>query len=197
MPVGRICIYCGSSDQSNSTYFDAAQKMGEVLASRSITLIYGGGRTGMMGILADAVLENGGQVIGIIPELFDTPALVHRELTELQVVRSMHERKARMAETADAFVALPGGFGTFEELFEILTWSQIGLHRKPIGILNVDSYFDPLLALIDHARSEGFIYSEHTDLLINEHEPTELLDRIEAYTLPPGLDKWVHRKEGL
>lgn len=196
MRAQRICVYCGSSDKSNSIYYDAARKMGEVLAGRSITLVYGGGGTGMMGILADAVLESGGQVIGVIPELFDTPALVHRGLTELQVVGSMHERKARMVEIADAFIALPGGFGTFEELFEILTWSQIGLHRKPIGILNVDSYFDPLLALIDHARSEGFIYSEHTDLLINGNEPAELLDRIEAYTLPTGLDRWVHRKEG-
>lgn len=195
MQLERVCVYCGSSDRSNSTYFEAAARMGRELAGRSITLVYGGGGTGMMGKLADAVLENDGNVIGIIPQLFETPALLHSGLTELHVVGTMHERKARMAEFADAFIALPGGFGTFEELFEILTWSQIGLHRKPIGILNVNRYFDPLLTLINHARSEGFIYSEHQDLLIDEQEPAALLDRLDEYTLPAGLEKWVHRKE--
>ena len=195
MQLRRVCVYCGSSDQSNSTYFDAAAHMGQVLAAHSITLVYGAGGTGMMGKLADAVLDSGGQVIGIIPELFNTPALLHSGLTELHVVGSMHERKARMAEIADAFVALPGGFGTFEELFEILTWSQIGLHHKPIGVLNVNHYFDPLLALIDHARAEGFIYSEHSGLLVAESGPEALLEGLEGYSLPSGLERWVHRKE--
>lgn len=195
MQLERVCVYCGSSDQSNSTYFEAAAQMGRTLASRAITLVYGGGGTGMMGKLADAVLENDGQVIGIIPQMFETPALLHSGLTELRVVGTMHERKAQMAEIADAFIALPGGFGTFEELFEILTWSQIGLHHKPIGILNVNRYFNPLLTLIDHARTEGFIYSEHKQLLINEADPGVLLERLEKYSLPTGLERWVHRKE--
>ena len=195
MLLKRVCVYCGSSDKSNSVYFDAASAMGCELAERSLTLVYGGGGTGMMGKLADAVLEHQGQVIGIIPKLFNTPVLLHGGLTELQVVGSMHERKARMAEIADAFVALPGGFGTFEELFEILTWSQIGLHHKPIGVLNVNGYFNPLLALIAHARSEGFIYSEHTALLVDEPSPAVLLNRLEAYEPPAGLERWVHRRE--
>ncbi|MEJ2012824.1 MAG: TIGR00730 family Rossman fold protein [Anaerolineales bacterium] len=195
MQLERVCVYCGSSDQSNSTYFEAAAQMGRTLASRAITLVYGGGGTGMMGKLADAILENDGQVIGIIPQMFETPALLHSGLTELRVVATMHERKAQMAEIADAFIALPGGFGTFEELFEILTWSQIGLHHKPIGILNVNRYFNPLLALIDHARAEGFIYSEHKQLLLSEADPDILLDRLENYSLPTGLERWVHRKE--
>jgi uncharacterized protein (TIGR00730 family) len=195
MQLERVCVYCGSSDQSNSTYFEAAAQMGRTLASRAITLVYGGGGTGMMGKLADAVLENDGQVIGIVPKLFETPVLLHSGLTELRVVGTMHERKAQMAEIADAFIALPGGFGTFEELFEILTWSQIGLHHKPIGILNVNDYFDPLLALIDHARAEGFIYSEHRQLFLNESDPGVLLDRLEDYSLPKGLERWVHRRE--
>jgi len=195
MSLKRICVYCGSSDRSNSTYFQAAADMGREIAARSLTLVYGGGGTGMMGKLADAVLQNHGQVVGIIPELFNIPVLLHAGLTELQVVGSMHERKARMAEIADAFIALPGGFGTFEELFEILTWSQIGLHHKPIGLLNVNKYFDPLLALIDHARSEGFIYSEHRELFAHEPNPAALLDQLETYQLPDGLERWVHRKE--
>jgi uncharacterized protein (TIGR00730 family) len=169
--------------------------MGAAIADRSLTLVYGGGSTGLMGHLADAVLGNGGRVIGVIPVMFETPELKHTGLTELQVVGSMHERKARMAQLGDGFVALPGGFGTFDELFEILTWSQIGLHRKPIGLLNVNAYFDPLLAMIEHARTEGFIYHEHIDLLLNEASPGALLDRLDGYVLPPGLEHWVHRRE--
>lgn len=190
-----LCVYCGSSDRVDTVYLEAATEMGAALASRSITLVYGGGSTGLMGRLADAVLQNDGRVIGVIPIMFETPELQHTGLTELQVVGTIHERKARMVEMADGFVALPGGFGTFDELFEILTWSQIGLHKKPIGVLNVNAYFDPLLALIEHARSEGFIYREHSGLLVTETAPDTLLDHLEQYILPPGLDRWVHRKE--
>jgi hypothetical protein len=190
-----LCVYCGSSDLVDHAYLDAAAEMGTVLAERSITLIYGGGSTGLMGRLADAVLQHGGQAIGVIPVMFETPELQHTGLTELQVVGSMHERKARMVELADGFVALPGGFGTFDELFEILTWSQIGIHTKPIGVLNVNAYFAPLLSLIDHAKSERFIYLEHSGLLVDETSPAKLLDRLEEYSLPAGLERWVHRKE--
>ena len=193
--IQNICIYCGSSDQMNTEYLQAASDMGAALVERGIRLIYGGGSTGLMGALADAVLENGGEVIGIIPKIFETPELLHTGLTELFVVGDINTRKTRMAEMADAFVALPGGFGTFDELFEILTWSQIGLHQNPIGILNTLDYFTPLLALIDHARQEGFIYNEHIDLLINEADPQALLTRMEEFERPPNLERWVQRKQ--
>ena len=193
--IQNICVYCGSSDQINAEYLQAAGGMGAALVERGLRLIYGGGGTGMMGALADAVLENEGEVIGIIPKIFETPELLHTGLTELFVVGDINTRKTRMAEMADAFVALPGGFGTFDELFEILTWSQIGLHTNPIGILNTLEYFTPLLALIDHARKEGFIYNEHIDLLINEADPQALLTRMDAFDRPPNLERWVERKE--
>jgi uncharacterized protein (TIGR00730 family) len=149
----------------------------------------------MMGRLADAVLGNRGKAIGVIPKIFETPELMHNGLSELHVVDNMHTRKALMADMADAFIALPGGFGTFEELFEILTWSQIGLHTKPIGVLNVAGYFNPLLNLVEHARSQGFIYSEHRQLLISESNPDQLIDELTRYKSPADLDRWVHRKE--
>ena len=147
----------------------------------------------MMGALADAVLHAGGSAIGIMPRQFDTPALAHRGLTEMILVDSMHQRKAMMAEMGDAFIALPGGFGTLEELFEILTWAQIGMHSKPVGVLNAEGYFDPLLALVEHARREGFIYSVHRALLACERTPEALLDRLAAYQPPAGLGRWVDR----
>ncbi|TFH37284.1 MAG: TIGR00730 family Rossman fold protein [Anaerolineales bacterium] len=191
-----ICVYCGSSDQIDEVFLTAADRMGKALSERGIGLIFGAGRTGMMGRLADAVLAHGGQAIGVIPKIFETPELMHHGLSELHVVDDMHARKAMMMALADAFVALPGGFGTFEELFEVLTWSQIGLHRKPIGVLNVANYFAPLLDLIQHARAQGFIYSEHRQLLISELQPEALLDSLAAYQHPEGLDRWVHRQEG-
>ena len=190
-----VCVYCGSSDQTDEVYLRAAQAMGEALSERGLGLIFGAGKTGMMGRVADAVLANGGQAIGVIPKIFETPELMHNDLSELHVVESMHARKAMMMELSDALVALPGGFGTFEELFEALTWSQIGLHHKPIGVLNIDNYFTPLLDLIEHAREQGFIYSEHRQLLISETQPQDLLDRLSSYHPPDGLDRWVHRKE--
>lgn len=193
--IQNICIYCGSSDHMNSEYLQAAGDMGAALVERGLRLIYGGGGTGMMGALADAVLENGGEAIGIIPKMFETPELLHTGLTELLVVDDINTRKTRMAEMADAFVALPGGFGTFDELFEILTWSQIGLHSCPIGVLNTQEYFSPLLALIEHAWQEGFIYNEHIDLLITESDPQTLLTRMEVFERPPNLEEWVQRKE--
>ena len=191
----RVCVYCGSSDAVRDEYRETARGMGRALAGRGLTLVFGGGGTGLMGALADAVLQAGGHVVGVIPQGFNTPKLAHNGLTELRVVSSMHERKAVMADLADAFVALPGGFGTFEELFEILTWAQVGLHQRPIGVLNALGYFDPLLALIEHARREGFIYAEHRSLLISEPDPGTLLDRMEAYQPPSGLARWLNRDE--
>jgi len=193
--IQNICIYCGSSDQMNAEYLQAARDMGAALAERGLRLIYGGGGTGMMGALADAVLEKGGEVIGIIPKIFVTLELLHTGLTDLIVVADISTRKTSMAEMSDAFVALPGGFGTFDELFEILTWSQIGLHTNPIGILNTLEYFNPLLTLIEHARQEGFIYNEHIDLLINESDPQVLLTRMEVFEPPANLERWVQRRE--
>lgn len=189
----RVCVYCGSSDSVPAGYLEAARAMGQALAARGLTVVYGGGRTGMMGALADAALAAGAQVIGVLPRIFHTPSLAHSGLTELYLVEDMHQRKARMAELADAFVALPGGFGTLEELFEILTWAQIGLHRRPVGVLNVQGYFDPLLGLIEHVRRNGFIYAEHRGLLLCEAEPERLLERMETYRPPDGLERWVAR----
>ncbi len=191
--VQTICVYCGSSDTIRDGYLEAARAMGSTLARRGKTVIFGGGRTGMMGALADSALAGGGRVVGIIPEQFNTDVLAHRALSELRIVPSMHARKALMAEMGEAFVALPGGFGTFEELFEILTWAQIGMHRRPVGLLNALNYFDPLLGLVDHARREGFIYAEHRALLVSESDPDALLDRLETFVLPDGLSRWVDR----
>jgi uncharacterized protein (TIGR00730 family) len=195
--LSRACVYCGSSDDVRPEYREAAADMGRALARRGITVVFGGGRTGLMGALADAALAAGGEVIGIIPQSFNTPVLAHPNLTQLRIVASMHERKQRMAEIGDAFIALPGGFGTLEELFEILTWAQIGIHEKPVGILNALDYFGPLLTLIEHARAEGFIYDEHRSLLACEADPEALIARLESYLPPQGLERWLTRAEGV
>jgi uncharacterized protein (TIGR00730 family) len=189
-----ICAYCGSSDRIPPVYLDAARQMGKALAERELTLVYGAGCTGIMGVLADAVLESGGEVVGVIPTLFNTPQLVHKNLTRLEVVTDMHTRKARMIELADAFIALPGGYGTIEELFESLTWAQIGLHQKPIGLLNSYKFFDSLLDWIDHARDEGFIYAEHRTLFTCADTPTKLLDALADHHPPAGLERWLTRE---
>jgi uncharacterized protein (TIGR00730 family) len=171
-------VYCGSSARVRPVYLEAAAEMGRALAARRLTIVYGGGRSGLMGALADAALLAGGAVIGVIPDHFHTAEHAHNGLTALHVVPSMHERKARMAGLAQGFVALPGGYGTFEELFEILTWAQIGLHSRPIGLLNTQRYFDPLLALIDHAASEGFLEKARPVRPIAEPHPEPLLSRL-------------------
>jgi hypothetical protein len=187
----RICIFCGSSDDVSPFYLETAYAMGRAVARRELTLIYGGGGTGMMGRLADGALEAGGRVVGILTEQFDTPALRHARLSEKRVVPTMHQRKAMMGELSQAFLALPGGFGTLEELFEVLCWAQLGLHQRPIGLLNTRGYYDPLLAAIQRARAEGFIYQEHHDLFFTEPEPEALLDRLDGYRPPPGLERWL------
>jgi uncharacterized protein (TIGR00730 family) len=174
-------------------YIKAARNMGEVMAARGLQLVFGGGSTGLMGAVADAVLDAGGEVIGVLPEHFNKPELAHSRLTRLELVDGMHTRKARMAELADAFVALPGGFGTLEEFFEILTWAQIGLHRKSVGLLNIYSYFDELLKFLEHANREGFTFWEHQRLYCQAEHPEELLDALAAYQPPEGLERWMQR----
>jgi len=188
--VRRVCVFCGSSAEVSHEYLAAARRMGEAIARRGWTLVYGGGGTGMMGALAEGTLRAGGAVIGVLTEQFDVPALRYPALTERRVVPTMHERKTLMTDLSDAFVALPGGFGTFDELFEILCLAQLRIHQRPIGLLNVRSYYAPLLAAIQHARAEGFIYGEHDGLFVTETEPEALLDRLARYRSPEGLERW-------
>ncbi len=188
-----ICVYCGSADNLHPEYLQAAREMGRLIAEHGLRLVYGAGKTGLMGAVADGALENGGEVYGIMPAMFNTPQLVHASLTKLEIVDTIHQRKARMAEISDAFIALPGGFGTFEELFEILTWAQIGLHHNPVGLLNIRKYFDPLLKMVNHAQQEGFIYAEHSVLFTSAEQPGTLLAALENYQPPQGLERWVHR----
>jgi uncharacterized protein (TIGR00730 family) len=193
--IETVCVYCGSSDRMSDQYLRVAREMGAVIARHGLTLAYGAGCTGMMGAIADGALHAGGQVVGVIPEMFATPTLMHPSLTRLEVVGSMHARKQRLADISDAFIALPGGYGTFEELFEILTWAQIGLHRKPVGLLNSNHYFDPLLSAIEHAWSEGFIYAEHNALFVYDEQPEGLLGKLSEYQYPSGMEKWLTREE--
>jgi uncharacterized protein (TIGR00730 family) len=192
--MDRICVFCGANSGVRRAYTAAARSMGAALARRGIGLVYGGGRVGLMGALADAVLADGGEVTGVIPEALMAKEVAHAGLTRLEVVRSMHERKARMADLARAFVALPGGYGTFEEFCEVLTWAQLGLHPKPCGVLNVEGYFDPLLALFDRAVAEGFVRREHRSLVLEESDPVRLLDALDGYR-PARVEKWIARDE--
>ena len=177
----RICIFTGSNSGIRPEYKQAAQALGREMAVRGLGLVYGGASVGLMGTLADTVLEGGGEVTGVIPRSLFRREIGHKDLTQLYEVNSMHERKALMADLADGFIALPGGYGTFDELFEIITWAQLGLHTKPIGLLDVLGYFTPLLALITHASTEGFIPAIHTNIVIHEESPAALLDRLVAY----------------
>lgn len=190
-----ICVYCGSSDKIPAVYLEAASQMGAAIARSGLELWYGAGSTGLMGAVADGALQAGGQVVGVLPQMFYTPQLAHTRLTRLEIVPDMHQRKQRLAEQAEAFIALPGGYGTFEELFEILTWAQIGLHTKPVGLLNTNRYFDPLVEMVEHARREGFIYAEHRGLFSVQPEPEALLEVLAAYQPPAGLERWLTREE--
>jgi uncharacterized protein (TIGR00730 family) len=192
--MNRICVFCGSSTGFNPVYQEAAQALGRALARSGVGLVYGGGNVGLMGTIADAVMKNGGEVTGVIPEALVERELAHGDVTELIVVRSMHERKARMAELSNAFIAMPGGYGTFEEFCEIITWAQLGLHRKPCGILNVAGYYDPLLTLFDRAVTEGFLRLNNRQIVIEESDPDRLLHSIMSYT-PPPAEKWIDRDD--
>jgi uncharacterized protein (TIGR00730 family) len=190
-----ICVYCGSANQATRKYFQAARRMGETLARCGLTLVYGGGKTGLMGALADSVLENGGQAIGVITEGMNTPELAHTGLTRLEVMATIHQRKARMYELADGYIALPGGYGTLDELFETLTWAQIGEHSKPVGILNVDGYYDPLLEMLERAVAEKFLFPEHRQSLLCETDPQRLLAAMEKCRYPhEAAQRWMRQE---
>lgn len=197
----RICVFCGSNAGHNSIYRAEAEKLGRLLAGRGIELVYGAGNIGLMGAVADACLEAGGTVIGVIPEALMGKevagrAVDHQTLTRIEVVDSMHTRKARMAELADGFIALPGGFGTFEEFCEILTWGQLGFHVKPMGLLNVGGFYDPLLKLFDHAVQEGFLRQQNRDMALAETDIEKLLDVMTHYR-PEAVSKWLKETKQL
>jgi uncharacterized protein (TIGR00730 family) len=192
--IRRLCVYAGSNPGSHPDYAAAAERFARLLAERGIGLVYGGGGVGLMGVLADTVLAAGGEAIGVIPQALMDREIGHPDLTELRVVGSMHERKALMAELADGFVAVPGGIGTLEELIEVYTWSQLGLHRKPMGVLDVRGYYAPLAALLDNAVQEGFLRPAHRSALLFAGDPAELLERFASWT-PPSESKWLDRSE--
>ena len=187
-----ICVFCGSADNVHADYMAGARLMGRTLAERDIRLIYGGGKTGLMGVVADAVLEAGGIVVGVIIPSMNTAALAHIGLSQMDVVDGMHARKARMHELSDGYIAMPGGFGTFDELFETVTWAQTGAHEKPVGLFNVRNYYAPLLAAIDHAVAEGFVFQEHRDVLFSDSDPNALIDKMAQYKHPrEAVKRWM------
>ena len=188
----RICVFCGSNGGVDPIFLETAGIVGKFLARENIELVYGGGRVGLMGKIADAVLANGGRVIGAIPEALAIKEVAHQGLTELHIVDSMHERKALMAELADGFIALPGGFGTFEELCEIITWAQLGIHQKPCALLNVGGFYDHLIAQIEISVSQNFIRDEHRKLVLVENEIGKLYDLMKNYE-PPLIEKWIDK----
>jgi uncharacterized protein (TIGR00730 family) len=187
-----LCVYCGSSFGITPNYTDAARKLAQALVERKIALVYGGGNVGLMGVIADEVMRLGGQVTGVIPKALVRKEVGHRKITELHVVENMHERKAMMADLADGFIAMPGGIGTLEELFEVMTWAQLGFHDKPIGVLNVDGYYDALLAFLQHTVQQGFLRTQHASLLMVEPDVAALLRRFETFDAEPH-DKFLNR----
>ena len=193
--IHRVCVFCGSSCGTNPAYRDAAENLGQLLAQRGIGLVYGGGCIGLMGAMADAALAAGGEVIGVIPESLMRREVGHRGLTKLHVVQTMHQRKALMADLADAFIALPGGYGTLEEFCEIVTWSQLGIQQKPCGLLNVENYWDGLLAMLEHAVNEGFLRAENRVLVLVASTPEEMLERLLEWEPPPHVEKWLDEKK--
>jgi len=190
----RICVFAGSSAGINPAYRTAAAALGQTLGERGLGLVYGGAKVGLMGIVADAVLAAGQEVVGVIPHPLVSKEVAHDRLTELRVVASMHERKAVMSDLSDGFIALPGGWGTLDELFEILTWAQLGIHGKPCGVLNVHGYFNPLLSFLEHAVAEGFVKPENRRLILLAETPRQLLDLMASYT-PHHTTKWINPGE--
>ncbi|MBM7542789.1 TIGR00730 family Rossman fold protein [Amphibacillus cookii] len=180
----RIAVFCGSSNGASNVYIDGAKKLGKALAKHNIALVYGGASVGMMGAVADAVLDEGGQVIGVMPRFLEQREIAHKRLSELIVANSMHERKAKMAELADGFIALPGGPGTLEEFFEIFTWAQLGLHQKPCGLLNINDYFNPLIELFKHMTKEQFLDEKYRSMAIVDDEPSQLLEKFNSFEAP-------------
>jgi uncharacterized protein (TIGR00730 family) len=191
----NICVFCGSSSGASPAYAEAARQVGALIARRGLGLVYGGGRVGLMGIVADAALEAGGRVIGVIPQALATKEIAHDGLSELHVVPGMHERKALMATKSSAFLTLPGGIGTFEEFFEILTWGALGIHRKPIGVLNVEGFFDPLITLLDHGIAQRFINSDSLQSLMVSDQLESLITRLLDYVPPAAGYRWMKLPE--
>lgn len=189
-----LCVFCGSNAGAREIYAEAARDVGRAAAERGLRLVYGGASVGLMGALADAALAAGGEVLGVMPRALIEREIEHKGLTELHEVASMHERKALMSDLSDAFLALPGGAGTLEEVFEVWTWAQLGHHRKPVGLLNAGGYFDLLIAFLDHQESERFMRPEHRKMLIAEARAERILDRFERYQ-PPAVEKWISRGE--
>lgn len=191
----RICVYCGSNPGANPAFAEAARELGALLANRELGLVYGAGNVGLMGIIADAVLEAGGEVIGFIPKALEEKELAHNGITELVVVDSMHQRKQLMADRSDGFIAMPGGIGTLEEVIEVFTWLQLQFHAKPVGLLNTAGFYDPLIGFLDRICEEQFLKREQLDMLCISDSPTELLDRFAKFR-PTAADKWFeHRSE--
>ncbi|MDY7563138.1 TIGR00730 family Rossman fold protein [Pseudomonas sp. 10B1] len=193
MSLKSICVFCGASAGTHPAYREAAMALGRALAERQLTLVYGGGAVGLMGIVADAALAAGGEVIGVIPESLRSLEIGHNSLTRLEVVDGMHARKARMAELSDAFIALPGGLGTLEELFEVWTWGQLGYHGKPLGLMDVNGFYSKLAGFLDHVVSEGFVREDHRNMLQISDSPTDLLDTLDAWK-PVIAPKWAGQK---
>jgi uncharacterized protein (TIGR00730 family) len=192
--VRRVCVFCGSSRGADPRHAEATASLARLLAGRRLGIVYGGGSVGLMGVLADHALAAGASVTGVIPHGLAARELAHRGVADMRVVPTMHARKALMASLADGFIALPGGMGTLEELFEIVTWGQLGIHRKPIGVLDVAGYYEPLVALLDHAAAAGFVTSENRRLVIVEQEPLRLLERLVAWE-PPPAPEWITPEE--
>jgi uncharacterized protein (TIGR00730 family) len=191
----RICIFCGSSPGARPAYAEATAEVARLLVGEGVGVVYGGGHVGLMGVLADTAMSAGGEVIGVMPQALVDREIGHTGITELRVVGSMHERKALMADLADAFIALPGGAGTLEELFEVYTWAQLGLHRKPCGLLDVEGYFSGLVGFLDHAVSERFLPQEHREMLIVESDPRALIERLRDFEPEALTPKWIDREE--
>jgi uncharacterized protein (TIGR00730 family) len=191
-----VCVYCGSSFGTKPVYAEAARSFGRALVEADLALVYGGGKVGLMGTIADAVMAAGGRAIGVIPELLVSKEVGHNGLTELHVVPDMHHRKKMMADLSDAFVAMPGGVGTFEELFEVYTWAQLGYHQKPVALLNIDGYYDPLISMLTHTVDEGFMRKSYLDILQIDSQSANLIGKLKAYQ-PPANDKWADNREAV
>jgi uncharacterized protein (TIGR00730 family) len=191
-----VCVYCGSAIGARPVYAEAAKAFGRALVEADLALVYGGGSVGLMGTIADEVLGLGGRAIGVIPELLMSKEVGHAGLTELHVVADMHERKKKMADLSDAFVSMPGGVGTFEELFEVYTWAQLGYHQKPVALLNVDGYYDPLIAMLRHTVEEGFMRAPFLDMLQVASDPAEMIDALRHY-VPPVADRWPEKRDAI
>ena len=192
-PLRSVCVYCGASTGHDPVYAEVAAALGREMAQQKLALVYGGGHVGLMGIIADAVLDAGGEVTGVIPQALMDAEIGHERLTRLLVVKNMHERKALMAERADGFIAMPGGIGTLEELFEAMTWAQLGFHDKPVGLLNVNGFYDPLIEFLSRVEQEGFLRNEHRNLLIHENNPSVLLARLRSFRMPEGVS-WLSQQ---